>query len=101
MKRACAIPIVLLALLAGCATSAKEIPEPSAPVAVSAADVSAAHRVITIGASLPEDLRGGVTVEQWNDVPPASVDFAAARAALKNHVQALIDQLAASRSPAR
>ena len=67
------------------------------PVAVSAADVKNAHRVVTIGVPLSSEMLGDTAVEQWNDVPPASVDYAAARASLKAHVGALLDGLAASR----
>jgi|SRR5690349_12221521 len=67
------------------------------PVAVTAADVSASARVVTIGVPLPPEIAGNATIEQWNDVPPASVDYAAARAALKEHVRVLLESLPASR----
>lgn len=64
------------------------------PAAVSRADVSASRRVVTIGAVLPQAIdAAGAKIEQWNDVPPASVDYAGASAALKAHVSALIEQL--------
>jgi arsenate reductase (thioredoxin) len=65
------------------------------PVAVSVADVSASERVVTIGVALPDEMTRGATVEPWNDIPPASADYAAARAALENHVKALLDEIAA------
>ena len=54
----------------------------------------ASERVITIGTALPSAATpDSSTVEQWNDVPAASVDYAAARAALKAHVEDLIDRM--------
>ena len=65
------------------------------PAAVSAADVSASRRVIAIGTALPATLKiAGVAVEQWNDVPPASIDYGASRDSLKAHVEKLVEQLA-------
>jgi arsenate reductase (thioredoxin) len=67
------------------------------PVALAAADMASSTRVVTIGVPLSPDMTGGVAVEQWNDVPAASVDYAAASASLKQHVQELLDRLAAPR----
>lgn len=66
------------------------------PTLVSASDVSASQRVITIGAALPANAQGTAQpkIEQWNDVPPASADYVAARNALKNHIEKLVEQLA-------
>jgi arsenate reductase len=46
------------------------------PSAVRATDVSASQLVITIGTTLPTDAQtiAQPKIEQWNDVPPASVD---------------------------
>jgi len=64
------------------------------PVAVALADVSASRRVILINTTLPKDTQpAGLALEQWSDVPAASVDFIAASAALKKHVEVLIDDL--------
>ena len=69
------------------------------PIAVGANDVSASERVVLINTALPTPLRvDGIEPEQWNDVPPASVDYAAASAALRTHVSRLIDDLARSGS---
>jgi arsenate reductase (thioredoxin) len=68
------------------------------PQPVSAVEINAAARVIAIGVdvwSLPDGKRS--SIEQWNDVPAASVDYAAARASLLRHVEALVDELATSR----
>ena len=67
------------------------------PLAVSAADASASSQVITIGVALSPDITSQAPVEQWNDVPPASVDYAAASASLREHVRVLLDRMAAPR----
>jgi arsenate reductase len=66
------------------------------PSAVRASDVSASQFVITIGATLPTDIQSAARskIEQWNDVPPASVDYAASRDSLKAHIKRLVEQLA-------
>ena len=66
------------------------------PSAVRASDVSASQRVITIGTALPTDAHGTpqTNIEEWNDVPPASVDYGAARESLKGHIKKLVEQLA-------
>jgi arsenate reductase len=66
------------------------------PSAVKAPDVSASQRVITIGTTLPTDAQAAAhpKTEQWNDVPPASVDYGAARDSLKSHIKKLVEQLA-------
>jgi arsenate reductase len=66
------------------------------PSAVSASDVSASQRVIMIGTVLPTDAHGAPQpkIEEWNDVPPASVDYIAARDSLKGHIKKLVEQLA-------
>ena len=66
------------------------------PSAVRVSDISASQRVITIGAKLPTDAQSAARLktEQWNDVPPASVDYGAARDSLKAHIKKLVEQLA-------
>ena len=69
------------------------------PTAISPADVASADRVILINTELPSDLSGASrATESWTDVPPASVDYGAARESLKAHVRALLDQLTAGQS---
>jgi DNA-binding beta-propeller fold protein YncE len=64
------------------------------PTAIAASDVASADRVILINADLPSGISGATTkTETWTDVPPASVDYGAAREALKAHIRALLDQL--------
>lgn len=66
------------------------------PRAVADADLESADRVILINTELPADMaRVSKRTEAWSDVPPASVDYAAARRALKAHVLALVEQLSA------
>jgi protein-tyrosine-phosphatase len=66
------------------------------PSAVRASDVSASQRVITIGTALPTDAQATAQpkIEQWDDVPPASFDYSAARDSLKGHIEKLVEQLA-------
>ena len=67
------------------------------PTALTAADVASADRVILINTELASGIAAASTPpEKWTDVPPASVDYGAAREALKAHVRVLIDQLAAT-----
>ena len=65
------------------------------PMKVSASDVASPVRIILIGTSLPVGLRASLKtrIEQWNDVPPASMDFEAARESLRKHVRELIAKL--------
>lgn len=64
------------------------------PAIVGMSDVAASRRVITITTSPPfAEPVHGVELEQWNDVPPASVNYGAARDSLKAHVRRLIEQL--------
>jgi arsenate reductase (thioredoxin) len=68
------------------------------PQRVSALDMNSALRVIAIGvegSSLPDGKH--TSIEQWNDVPAASVDYAAARASLLRHIETLVDELASRR----
>jgi hypothetical protein len=64
------------------------------PRKVGVTDVSGSGRVVLIGTELPADLQlPGVPSEQWNDVPPASVNYDDAWLSLKSHVDRLIGQL--------
>lgn len=65
------------------------------PAKVSASDIASPVRIVLIGTSLSAGLRASskARIEQWNDVPPASVDFEAARESLRKHVRELIAQL--------
>jgi protein-tyrosine-phosphatase len=64
------------------------------PAAVDSVDVANAVRVVAISTQLPSKVRiDAPQIEQWNDVPAASSDYAAARAAIKAHVAELIERL--------
>jgi protein-tyrosine-phosphatase len=66
------------------------------PSRIAAADIDEAVRVIAISTELPPGVRvDEQRVERWSDVPAASVNYDAARTALKAHVAALLDRLAA------
>jgi hypothetical protein len=65
------------------------------PLKVSSTEVAAASRVV--GISLDDGLAARIGrdgVERWNDVPAASVDYPAAREALRLHVSRLLNELA-------
>jgi arsenate reductase (thioredoxin) len=64
------------------------------PARIRAVEAAQAARIVAIGTELPIDVRAGEPrVERWDDVPPASTDYAAARAALKAHIADLIRRL--------
>ncbi len=68
------------------------------PLAVTAEDFSKAARVITIGIDVAA-VAGATTtpVEAWNDIPPASVDYSASKAALQRHIVELLARLQAGK----
>lgn len=66
------------------------------PQPLTAIDVVAASRVIAIGVDLSAfNAEARVPIELWSDIPPASVDYAASRAALLRHIEVLLDELQA------
>lgn len=58
------------------------------PRPVEQRDVSSASRIIAIGCQLE-----GVPVERWDDVPAASEDLEGSAAAIRRHVEALMEGL--------
>lgn len=57
-------------------------------------DVSGALRVVSIGADLSAfSLGARRPIEEWTDVPPATADYAASRAALLRHIGRLLDEI--------
>ena len=69
------------------------------PAKVDATDAAEAVRIVMIGTDLPARVRGDEQrIERWNDVPPASTSYDAARSSLKTHIAELLEQL--SRQPA-
>ena len=70
------------------------------PRSVTSQDLTSAQRVISLGCD-PADLGGGnARVDRWDDVPPVSQDLSAARAAVKRHLDELVNELAAGNGPA-
>jgi arsenate reductase len=68
------------------------------PQRLTPGDVSTASRVIAIGIELPSFIRTEqIPSEVWSDVPPASVDYAAARAALLRHIDVMLDEMHSGR----
>jgi arsenate reductase (thioredoxin) len=64
------------------------------PTAVSNADLKASsYAVVFGGASVSTTSVAELETQTWTDVPPASVDYAAARDSLKVHVTKLVDQI--------
>ena len=60
------------------------------PRPVEPRDVGDAARIVTIGCEL-----AGAQVERWDDVPAASDDLEGSAAAIRRHVEALIEELGA------
>lgn len=70
------------------------------PAAVSAPDVAGSERVVAIGTALPSGIDApAAKVEHWDDVPAASVNYAAARDSLRAHVEQLLDRMSRDTSP--
>jgi arsenate reductase (thioredoxin) len=65
------------------------------PRRVTAEDLTSAHRVISLGCDLDSLEGDAARVDRWDDVPPASQDLVASRAAIKRHLDALVDELVA------
>lgn len=64
------------------------------PVKLGQPDLADAAHVVMIGVDLPAGLQARESrIEEWEDVPPASTNYAAARAALQAHVADLIARL--------
>jgi protein-tyrosine-phosphatase len=64
------------------------------PQALAEQDVAGAARVVAIGVDLSEhDDVARAPIASWNDVPPASVDYARARDDLARRVEELLDEM--------
>jgi protein-tyrosine-phosphatase len=64
------------------------------PAKLGQPDLADAAHVVMIGIDLPAGLQARESrIEKWEDVPPASTDYAAARTALQTHVADLIARL--------
>jgi arsenate reductase (thioredoxin) len=66
------------------------------PRRVTAADTARADRVVTFGCELGDATPAAVPVERWDDVPAVSADLPAARAAIRRHLDRLLDGYAAA-----
>ena len=62
------------------------------PAPLESADVAGAARVVAIGVQSP--LLAATPVTRWDDIPPASTDYAASRDAMRARMGALLDSLA-------
>ena len=65
------------------------------PRRVTAADTARADRVVTFGCELGEAMPATVPVERWDDVPAVSENLPIARAAIRRHLDRLLDEWAA------
>ena len=71
----------------------------SRPRRVTAADTARADRVVTFGCELGEAMPAAVPVEHWLDVPAVSEDPPRARAAIRRHLDRLLDRYVAEAAP--
>jgi hypothetical protein len=72
------------------------------PSLIDRADTRAAGRIVLIDTQLPEGIAGDTArIESWDGFPPMRERYWRARAALKQRVEALVDELAASEVPLR
>jgi arsenate reductase len=64
------------------------------PTKMDATEAADAVQIVVIGTDLPARIGGDEQrIERWNDVPPASTNYDAARSSLKAHVAELLEQL--------
>ena len=66
------------------------------PRRVTAAETAQAERVVTFGCELGEAMPAAVPVERWDDVPAVSENLPLARAAIRRHLDRLLDECAAA-----
>ncbi len=64
------------------------------PRHVTAADTARADRIVTFGCELGEAMPAAVPVERWDDVPAVSENLPLARAAIRRHLDRLLDECA-------
>jgi len=65
------------------------------PTRAAADDLAHARRVVAIGVDLAAlTPAAAAKASRWDDVPPASVNYAAARASIEKHVELLLDEIA-------
>lgn len=66
------------------------------PRRVTSAETARAERVVTFGCELGEAMPAAVPVERWDDVPAVSENLPLARAAIRRHLDRLLDECAAA-----
>jgi arsenate reductase (thioredoxin) len=72
------------------------------PARIDATDTADAARIVAIGTDLPAGVRADEQrIERWNDVPPASTSYEAARSSLKTHIAELLERLRLSEARPR
>jgi arsenate reductase len=69
------------------------LPPTDNPAAITATDVAAATYIFAIGCALPSSFSSSGKAEDWSDVPQVSDGYAAARDAIRRHVERLLDRL--------
>jgi protein-tyrosine-phosphatase len=67
-------------------------PTESVPQKLSRADIESTQRVVAF-CELPDEYRSKVVVEQWDGVPPVSVDYETARDAIVERINRLMNML--------
>ena len=67
------------------------------PRRVTADELAAAWRVVSLGCDLAGIAPVDLAIERWDDVPPVSTDLPVARAAIRAHVERLVDDLVGGR----
>lgn len=68
------------------------------PRRVTRDDTARAARVVTLGCELDEAMLPAVPVERWDDVPAVSDSLPVARAAIRRHLERLLDECEAERA---
>lgn len=63
------------------------------PRRVTADELAAARRVVSLGTDLRGVAPPGLPITRWDDVPATSADFEGARQAIAGHVARLFDEL--------
>jgi len=63
------------------------------PRLVTREELVAADYVVSLGCDLNAPVFEGITIQQWDDVPPPSQDLGGARALILDHIDQLLGQL--------
>jgi protein-tyrosine-phosphatase len=63
------------------------------PELVRPEELAVARRAVALGCDLSRVAPTGVRVDRWDEIPPMSADYAAAREAIVKRVKALLDEL--------